>query len=315
MHTLRSESDEPRTLDTAHARLRHRRASHLPGLGDEPGAPPPAEPARQPALARLHASGAGGRGLSPAARLDCASAPDRSAGQRALHAQLPLCAGEPALDHAGRLQRLRTRAAADAGVRAAPRRAGPAEGADGAARRRRRTVKLSVVTPSYNQAAFIERTIRSVLDQEGDFELEYLVVDGGSTDGTLEILERYRGRLAWISGPDAGQVDAIGKGFARTTGEVLAWLNSDDVYLPGALDAVARALREPGARWGFGQCRVVAETDREIRHALSWYKNRLSRRYSLRRLLTKDLIPQAATLFPRDLLAQAGPVEPAYHYA
>lgn len=176
-------------------------------------------------------------------------------------------------------------------------------------------MKFSIVTPSYNQAAFIERTIRSVLDQQGDFELEYLVVDGGSTDGTLQILERYRGNLAWISERDAGQVDAIGKGFARTTGEVVAWLNSDDVYLPGALDAVARSMEEPGARWCFGQCRVVDEEDREIRRAISWYKNRLSRRYSLRRLLTKDFIPQPATFFRRDLLEEAGPLDPAYQYA
>jgi glycosyltransferase involved in cell wall biosynthesis len=176
-------------------------------------------------------------------------------------------------------------------------------------------VKFSIVTPSFNQAEFIERTIHSVLDQQGDFELEYLVVDGGSTDGTQEILERYRGRLAWISESDAGQVAAIDKGFARTTGEVVAWLNSDDVYLPGALEAVGRALREPGARWCFGQCRVADEQDREIRRAISRYKNWLLRRYSLRRLLTKNFIPQPATFFRRELLEQTGPLDPAYHYA
>lgn len=176
-------------------------------------------------------------------------------------------------------------------------------------------MKFSIVTPSYNQAGFIERTIRSVLDQRGDFELEYLVIDGGSTDGTQEILERYRGRLSWISEPDAGQVDAIGKGFTRASGEVLAWLNSDDAYLPGALDAVARALRQPGARWCFGQCLVVDEADREIRRAISWYKNRLLRRYTLRRLLTKDFISQPATFFRRDLLEEAGPLDPGYRYA
>lgn len=176
-------------------------------------------------------------------------------------------------------------------------------------------MKISVVTPSYNQAAFIERTIRSVLEQQGDFELEYLVMDGGSTDGTREILERYRDRLIFVSEPDAGQVDAIARGFARCTGEVLAWLNSDDVYLPGALAAVAAALEEPGARWCFGQCRVVDEDDREIRRVVSWYKNRLSRRYSLQLLLTGDFIPQPATFFRRDLLEEAGPLDPAYRYA
>ncbi len=176
-------------------------------------------------------------------------------------------------------------------------------------------MKLTVVTPSLNQGDFIERTLQSVLDQRGDFELEYLVVDGGSTDKTLSILHRYRDRLSYVSGPDAGQSDAINKGFARATGDVVAWLNSDDVYLPGALDTVARTLRESGARWCFGQCRVIDEQDREIRRAIAWYKNRLSRRYSLRRLLTKDFIPQPATFFRRDLLLEAGPLDPALSYA
>jgi glycosyltransferase involved in cell wall biosynthesis len=176
-------------------------------------------------------------------------------------------------------------------------------------------VKITIVTPSYNQGPFIERTIRSVLSQQGEFELEYLVQDGGSTDGTLSILERYRDRLSYVSRPDGGQSDAINQGFARATGEVVAWLNSDDVYLPGALDAAARALGPGGARWCFGQCRVVDEEDREIRRAISWYKNRLSRRYSLRQLLTKDFIPQPATFFRRDLLEEAGPLDPAYRYA
>lgn len=176
-------------------------------------------------------------------------------------------------------------------------------------------MKLTVVTPSLNQGKFIERTLRSVLDQQGDFELEYLVIDGGSTDETLSILERYRDRLTYVSERDASQSDAINKGFARATGEVVAWLNSDDVYLPGALDAVARTLGPRGARWCFGQCRIVDERDREIRRAISSYKNRLSRRYSLRRLLTKDFIPQPATFFRRDLLEQVGPLDPVCHYA
>jgi glycosyltransferase involved in cell wall biosynthesis len=176
-------------------------------------------------------------------------------------------------------------------------------------------VKITIVTPSYNQAPFLERTLRSVLDQKGDFELEYLVQDGGSTDGTLSILERYRDRLSYVSGPDGGQAEAINHGFARAKGEVVAWLNSDDVSLPGALDAAARALGPGGARWCFGQCRVVDENDRQIRRAISWYKNRLSRGYSLRRLLTKDFIPQPATFFRRELLAQAGPLDAARHYA
>jgi glycosyltransferase involved in cell wall biosynthesis len=108
--------------------------------------------------------------------------------------------------------------------------------------------RISVVTPSFNQAAFVESTLRSVLDQ-GYPNLEYIVIDGGSTDGSVEIIQHYADRLAyWISEPDRGQSHAINKGFKRASGELFAWLNSDDEYLPGALEVAARAARAaPGA--------------------------------------------------------------------
>jgi glycosyltransferase involved in cell wall biosynthesis len=101
---------------------------------------------------------------------------------------------------------------------------------------------VSVITPSLNQGRFIERTIRSVLDQEYP-GLQYIVVDGGSSDATVDIVQRYRDQLAsWCSEPDRGQVHAINKGLAQATGDVVAFLNSDDVYLPGALSAVGQAF-------------------------------------------------------------------------
>jgi glycosyltransferase involved in cell wall biosynthesis len=100
--------------------------------------------------------------------------------------------------------------------------------------------KLTIITPSFNQGAFIERTIRSVLGQ-GYPALEYVVQDGASDDGTLAVLDAYRDRLAaCVSEPDGGQADALNRAFARTGGEIMGWINSDDMLLPGALAAVAR---------------------------------------------------------------------------
>ncbi|HET8654362.1 MAG TPA: glycosyltransferase [Longimicrobiaceae bacterium] len=113
--------------------------------------------------------------------------------------------------------------------------------------------RISVVTPSFNQAGYLEHTLRSVLDQRYE-NLEYVVVDGGSTDGSVEILERYADRLAWwVSEPDGGHTDALNKGFAHTTGEIMAWLNSDDLHLPWTFQVVAEIFtRFPQVEWIVG---------------------------------------------------------------
>jgi glycosyltransferase involved in cell wall biosynthesis len=134
--------------------------------------------------------------------------------------------------------------------------------------------RITIVTPSLNQGEFIERTIRSVLDQEGDFELEYLVFDGGSTDGTREILERYAGRLRYVIERDTGQANAVNKGLRAATGEIIGWVNSDDVLLPGALARVAKEFRDrPDVLWLHGRCEIIDEGDRPIRRWLSAYKD------------------------------------------
>src|ERR1044071_5583992 len=109
-------------------------------------------------------------------------------------------------------------------------------------------LKITVVTPSFNQAKYLETTLRSVHEQDYPC-VEHIVMDGGSTDGSVEILRKYSAHLAyWCSEKDRGQADAIAKGFQRATGDILCWLNSDDVFLPGALRAVSEYFtRHPEA--------------------------------------------------------------------
>jgi glycosyltransferase involved in cell wall biosynthesis len=158
-------------------------------------------------------------------------------------------------------------------------------------------MKLSIITPSFNQGRYLERTLQSVLTQQGDFELEHIVIDGGSTDDTLDILRRYGTRVRWVSEKDRGQSDAINKGFGMATGEVLAWLNSDDTYLPGALARVAAEYRKAPFAWCFGNCRIIDEDDREIREFITRYKAAQARTYSYRHLLRRDFISQPAVFF------------------
>ena len=112
---------------------------------------------------------------------------------------------------------------------------------------------VTIVTPCLNGAEFLEETLRSVLAQDYP-RIEYLVRDGGSTDGTLDILERYRGRLEFAPGPDYGAADAINRGFRQSRGDILAWLGADDLYLPGAIStAVAALLQNPSAAAVYGE--------------------------------------------------------------
>ncbi len=165
---------------------------------------------------------------------------------------------------------------------------------------------ISIIIPSYNQAEFIETTILSVLEQ-GYPALEVIVIDGGSTDGTLDILRQYDDRLTWISELDRGQAHAINKGLALASGGVVAFLNSDDVYAPGALHAVGAYFAEhPQAQWLTGRCIIVNESGREIRKAITAYKHLwlAFRSYGVLKVL--NYISQPATFWRRGLLDEVG---------
>ncbi len=174
---------------------------------------------------------------------------------------------------------------------------------------------FSVVTPSFNQAEFIETTIRSVLDQ-GYPALEYQVMDGGSSDGTVDILKRYQDRLRWVSQPDGGQSAALNQGFAKVSGEIIGWLNSDDVYLPGTLQLVgAHFAAHPEVEWLFGRCAIMDRQGRPSRSLVTSYKDYALRRHSFRRLLIENYISQPAVFFRRRLLDKVGALEPSYQCA
>lgn len=169
---------------------------------------------------------------------------------------------------------------------------------------------VSIVTPSYNQAKFLEKTIQSVLNQNYP-NMEYLVIDGGSTDGSVEIIRKFENDIsAWISEPDQGQAHAINKGFHLAKGEILAWLNSDDIYYPGAVEqAVSFLLENPQVGMVYGEIDLINESDQVIGQFNARQTNyrRLMQGYS-------D-IPQPAAFWRAELWRQVGPLDTSLFFA
>lgn len=169
---------------------------------------------------------------------------------------------------------------------------------------------VSIVTPSYNQKNYLEDTILSVLNQDYP-ALEYFVIDGGSADGSLEIINKYSDKLTgWVSEPDQGQTDAINKGFARSQGEIMAWLNSDDVYHPGAIRSAVEFLQKnPEIGLVYGDTDLIDGSGRKVGRFNA-------RQTSYQRLMRGGVyIPQPAAFWRRDLWQKSGPLDTSFYFA
>lgn len=167
---------------------------------------------------------------------------------------------------------------------------------------------VTIITPSYNQAAFLEQTIRSVLAQ--DYQpIEYIIVDGASTDGSKEIIQRFTDHLAWwVSEPDSGQAEAINKGLAQSKGEIVAWLNSDDLYLPGSITQAVRIFQqEPSLGLVFNDAITIDAQGRPL-------KTLLFDDWGLLELMQFRIICQPAVFMRRSVLEKAGYLDPTFHF-
>ncbi len=167
---------------------------------------------------------------------------------------------------------------------------------------------VSIITPSFNQASYLEQTLRSVLEQ-GYPHIEYIVIDGASTDASPEIIKKYASRLAyWISEKDQGQAEAINKGMGRARGDIVAWLNSDDYYLPGAIQSAVTAFEQnPEVDLVYADMQAVDQdgfTINELKY----------RQLTLEDLLCFHIIGQPSVFMRRTAFEKAGGLDPAYHY-
>ena len=177
-------------------------------------------------------------------------------------------------------------------------------------------MKISIITTNYNTDKYLEETILSVLNQKGDFELEYIITDGGSTDNSLNIVRKYKDRIRYISEKDKGQSNGINKGLRMATGDIVAFLNSDDIYLDNTLDTVVRYFKDnPECMWLTGYCKIIDENDKQIKKYITEYKNRKLRRFTFNQLLIENCISQPSTFWRKSVMDEIGHIDESLHYS
>jgi len=174
--------------------------------------------------------------------------------------------------------------------------------------------KISIITPSLNQQEYIEKTILSVKGQNYR-NYQHIIVDGGSTDGTLDILEKYKNEITYISEKDSGQANAINKGLRMASGEILAFINSDDYYLPNTFNTIVGAFRKNTASWLVGDYKIIDEHGHEIQNFVTKYKKTLRKRANKDVLYLANYVPQPSTFWKKRLLEASGLFNEAYSYA
>lgn len=174
--------------------------------------------------------------------------------------------------------------------------------------------KISIITPSYNQGHFIKETIDSVLNQNYP-NLEYIVMDGGSTDDTIKILKSYGAKIKWVSKRDKGQTDAINQGIKKTNGDIVTYINSDDVMLPNTLHTVADYfIKNKNAIWLTGDCHIINEKGKKIQSFVTKYKKFLRYFPNKSVLSIANFIVQPSTFWRRSLIDEIGLFDETLHY-
>ncbi len=181
-------------------------------------------------------------------------------------------------------------------------------------------MKFSIITPSFNQGKYIEQTIKSVIEQQGNFDIEYFVMDGGSTDNTVNILQKYskllhhnqRIKFFWQSKRDKGQVDALNQALIKTTGDIIAYINSDDYYFPNSLKKILTYFNtHPQKEWLVGNCQV---SDKKFNWTF-WLKHIWPIQIFKSALLVFNTINQPSVFLRRKLVDKVGLFNSDYQYA